>query len=60
MTGSLAFLQLYKSYKGALANAQNGPEQKTQTNEFSKAEHTMVNSYNFFMFQYNSFIPVPG
>jgi len=29
ITGSLAFLQLYKSYKGALADAQNGPEQDT-------------------------------
>ena len=29
MTGSLAFLQLYKSYKGALADVQNGAEQKT-------------------------------
>lgn len=40
MTGSLAFLQLYKSYKGALADAQNGPEQKTHRQMSSPRQNT--------------------
>jgi len=40
MTGSLAFLQLYKSYKGALADVQNGPEQKTHRQMNSPRQNT--------------------
>ena len=40
MTGSLAFLQLYKSYKGALTDAQNGREQKTHRQMSSPRQNT--------------------
>ena len=40
MTGSLAFLQLYKNYKSALADAQNGPEQKTHGQMSSPKQNT--------------------